>query len=55
MGFNKKDLFVFNKKQALENWLQNTTFDNSVLLLMSSGYYDGMDIEALSRRVTAVR
>ncbi len=51
-GFNKKDLFVFNEKKDLEQWLQNTTFDNSVLLLMSSGNYDGMDIEALSKRVT---
>jgi UDP-N-acetylmuramate: L-alanyl-gamma-D-glutamyl-meso-diaminopimelate ligase len=51
-GFNKKDLFVFNQKEELEAWLQNSTFDNSVLLLMSSGNYDGMDVETLSKRVT---
>jgi UDP-N-acetylmuramate: L-alanyl-gamma-D-glutamyl-meso-diaminopimelate ligase len=51
-GFDKKNLFVFNQKEELEAWLQNSTFDNSVLLLMSSGNYDGMDVETLSKKVT---
>jgi len=52
-GFNKKGLQVFNQKAELENWFQGQDFQNSILLLMSSGNYDGIDIEALSKRITA--
>lgn len=51
-GFAKAGLFVFTEKKELENWLQNQNFKNAILLLMSSGNYDGIDIEALSKRIT---
>lgn len=44
-GFDKKDLQVINDKNELINFLENQSYHNSVLLLMSSGDYDGLDIQ----------
>lgn len=52
-GFNKKGLVVINDKNELENWLQQQDFTNANLLLMSSGNYDGADIAALAKNITA--
>ena len=52
-GFNKTGLQVFNRKEELEQWLHHRPFQNSILLLMSSGNYDGIDIHALTERLTA--
>jgi UDP-N-acetylmuramate: L-alanyl-gamma-D-glutamyl-meso-diaminopimelate ligase len=46
-GFAKDNLLVINKKEELESFLQSKNFSNSNLLLMSSGNYDGLDIQNL--------
>ncbi|MEP6594356.1 MAG: Mur ligase family protein [Ginsengibacter sp.] len=43
-GFGKDNLLVFTTKQELEKWLQNNEYSYTNLLLMSSGSYDGLDI-----------
>lgn len=52
-GFNKKGLLVINEKNELESWLRQQNFANANLLLMSSGNYDGADIAALAKNITA--
>lgn len=47
-GFAKKDLEVFNKKEDLEQFLLQQQYENTNLLLMSSGTYDGLDIMNLA-------
>jgi UDP-N-acetylmuramate: L-alanyl-gamma-D-glutamyl-meso-diaminopimelate ligase len=48
-GFAKPGLKVLTKREALEAWIieQKAVSDN--LLLMSSGNYDGMDVQDLSQ------
>jgi UDP-N-acetylmuramate: L-alanyl-gamma-D-glutamyl-meso-diaminopimelate ligase len=46
-GFAKENLFVINKKEELEVFFQNQNFADANLLLMSSGNYDGLDIQNL--------
>ncbi len=51
-GFNKSDLQVFNNKTSLEMWLENRDYKNSVILFMSSGNYDGLNVELFAKRIT---
>jgi UDP-N-acetylmuramate: L-alanyl-gamma-D-glutamyl-meso-diaminopimelate ligase len=51
-GFGKKGLAVFHKKEDLADWLLIQSYKNVNLLLMSSGNYDGLDIIALTNRIT---
>jgi UDP-N-acetylmuramate: L-alanyl-gamma-D-glutamyl-meso-diaminopimelate ligase len=51
-GFGKKDLKVFNQKEALEEWLQSRQYEQSNLLLMSSGNYDGLDVTTFANQIT---
>jgi UDP-N-acetylmuramate: L-alanyl-gamma-D-glutamyl-meso-diaminopimelate ligase len=51
-GFGKKVLAVLSKKQDLEDWLLKQSYKNANLLLMSSGNYDGLDIQALTNQIT---
>jgi UDP-N-acetylmuramate: L-alanyl-gamma-D-glutamyl-meso-diaminopimelate ligase len=50
-GFGKKGLIVINDKKKLESWLTELPLQNSVLLLMSSGNYDGLDLQALTEKI----
>ncbi|NTS41047.1 peptidoglycan synthetase [Flavisolibacter sp. BT320] len=52
-GFAKKGLVAINERQALEAWLQDRDFSNSVVLFMSSGNYDGFDAAAFAATNTA--
>ncbi|MBU3745137.1 MAG: peptidoglycan synthetase, partial [Sediminibacterium sp.] len=52
-GFNRKDLTVIQDKTELLNWLQNQDYSNTVLLLMSSGTFDGADILTFAKTITA--
>jgi len=52
-GFNKKNLLVINDKNELWNWLQQQRFNNANLVLMSSGNYDGLDMAAFAKNITA--
>jgi UDP-N-acetylmuramate: L-alanyl-gamma-D-glutamyl-meso-diaminopimelate ligase len=52
-GFDQKNIQVFNKRESLETFLVTHTYHNSIVLLMSSGNYDGLDLEAFSKKATA--
>ncbi|GMV78700.1 MAG: peptidoglycan synthetase [Chitinophagaceae bacterium] len=51
-GFNKEGLIVINSKEELNNWLHKQNYNNSILLLMSSGNYDGVDMQNFAKNVT---
>ncbi len=46
--FNRKDLKVFTESQAMVDYLKSKSLNNSVLLMMSSGNFDGIDFTKLS-------
>lgn len=50
-GFGKKGLHVFNERKKLEDWLAGIPLKDVVLLLMSSGNYDGLDVQTLTKRI----
>jgi UDP-N-acetylmuramate: L-alanyl-gamma-D-glutamyl-meso-diaminopimelate ligase len=50
-GFNKNELSVFNERAELQQWLQQTNYENAVVVFMSSGNYDGLDTEAFAREI----
>jgi UDP-N-acetylmuramate: L-alanyl-gamma-D-glutamyl-meso-diaminopimelate ligase len=47
-AFKRSDLLVFDDSKTLENYLKNLNFKNDVLLMMSSGTFDGMDLKSLA-------
>ena len=50
-GFAKPGLAIINDRPALETWLYAQDFSGANVLLMSSGVYDGLDLEALKNHV----
>ncbi len=46
-GFNKKGLLVMSDKNKLEQWLLTQNMEQTNLLLMSSGTFDGMAIDKI--------
>ena len=46
-GFGKNNLIVFTEREELEDWLQHHEFSETNLLLMSSGSYDGLDLNLI--------
>ncbi|MBK7966428.1 MAG: peptidoglycan synthetase [Bacteroidetes bacterium] len=48
-AFAREDLLVMSDSTELKNYLTNFPFQNDVLLLMSSGTFDGLDLESLIR------
>lgn len=46
--FNRKDLKIFTESNALVNYLKSKSLKNNVLLMMSSGNFDGIDFKQLS-------
>jgi len=51
-GFQKKKLQVLTQKEELEDWLKNLEVEGATILFMSSGNYDGIDIDAFARQIT---
>ncbi len=51
-GFGKEGLLVINDKNELWNFLQQQDFSNANLLLMSSGNYDALDMNAFAQQIT---
>ena len=49
--FNRKDLIVFTKSEELTNYIRTKNFNNSVLLMMSSGNFDGVDFTLLANEL----
>lgn len=52
-GFNKQGLNVITDKEELNTWLTNQSYNNANLVLMSSGNYDGLDINTFAKTITA--
>ena len=46
-GFNNPGLFVFSNPDDFKIWLNNNNYQNTTLLLMSSGTFDGLNYNAL--------
>lgn len=51
-GFAKDGLLVMNDKETLWNWLNQQSFGNANLVLMSSGNYDGLDMINFAKEIT---
>jgi len=51
-AFDKKDLIVYTTPQEFKEHLQDLDYSNSVLLLMSSGNYGGLDFEEIKNWVS---
>jgi UDP-N-acetylmuramate: L-alanyl-gamma-D-glutamyl-meso-diaminopimelate ligase len=51
-GFDKKGLAVLTNRQELEDWLYANNYLNAVVVFMSSGNYDGLDIENFAQLIT---
>ena len=49
-GFQKKNLQVITQKDELEKWLKNLEVKNATILLMSSGNYDGINIDIFAKQ-----
>jgi UDP-N-acetylmuramate: L-alanyl-gamma-D-glutamyl-meso-diaminopimelate ligase len=47
-AFAGRDLRVFTERTELESWIRENTLEKTVLLLMSSGTFSGMDFKELS-------
>jgi UDP-N-acetylmuramate: L-alanyl-gamma-D-glutamyl-meso-diaminopimelate ligase len=50
-SFNRKDLNVFTKSSDVTDYLKSHNWHNSVLLMMSSGNFDGVDFNALAKEL----
>jgi UDP-N-acetylmuramate: L-alanyl-gamma-D-glutamyl-meso-diaminopimelate ligase len=46
-SFDREDLIIYTQPEDFRKFLFEQTFDNSSLLLMSSGNYGGLDFAAL--------
>ena len=46
-AFGRKSLQIFTNADAFRDFVFGQNFDNSILLLMSSGNYGGLDLEAV--------
>ena len=44
-AFGRKDLLVFTDSEKLETYLNNLNWENTNLLMMSSGTFEGMNLE----------
>ncbi len=51
-GFQKDGLQVINDAKTLDDFLQKQSFQQSILLLMSSGNYDGWDMLTFANQIT---
>jgi len=50
-AFQKKDLNIFTDSSTFEEFVFRQNFDNSVLLLMSSGNYGGLDLSKVKNLI----
>ena len=50
--FNRQDLKVFTESKTLVEYLKSKSLKDSVLLMMSSGNFDGIDFKNLSSELS---
>ena len=48
-AFNRKDLIIYTNPAAFKDYLFNLNFENSALLLMSSGNYGGLNFDEVKK------
>jgi UDP-N-acetylmuramate: L-alanyl-gamma-D-glutamyl-meso-diaminopimelate ligase len=53
-AFNSKEILFFNNSALLEDYLLNTNFYRTNLLLMSSGNFGGLDLTKLARELNTI-
>jgi UDP-N-acetylmuramate: L-alanyl-gamma-D-glutamyl-meso-diaminopimelate ligase len=51
-AFQRRDIKIFTDSSKLKEYLLSKNYSNSVLLLMSSGTFDGINLEELAKEVT---
>jgi UDP-N-acetylmuramate: L-alanyl-gamma-D-glutamyl-meso-diaminopimelate ligase len=51
-AFKRKDLKIFTDSSQLKRYLLDKNYKNSVLLMMTSGTFDGINLEELAKQVT---
>jgi UDP-N-acetylmuramate: L-alanyl-gamma-D-glutamyl-meso-diaminopimelate ligase len=51
--FATRGLIVINSAHELSQWLRSQNYENTNLLLMSSGNYDGLDIATFAKEIIA--
>ena len=49
LAFNRADIVVFTETDSLRDYLSDYTFNDAVLLMMSSGNYGGLDLGELEK------
>lgn len=50
-GFAKEGLKVFTKRDNLEAWLSEKNYHDACLVLMSSGTYENLDLQAFAKNI----
>lgn len=50
-SFGRTDLKILQNKEALEQELLSHSYDNAMLLLMTSGTFGGMDVKSLTEKI----
>ncbi len=51
-GFAKEGILVMNDQNLLWQWIQSQNYENTNLVLMSSGNYDGLDMLTFAKQIT---
>jgi UDP-N-acetylmuramate: L-alanyl-gamma-D-glutamyl-meso-diaminopimelate ligase len=51
-GFDKENLAVITDRKKLVDWLNSNDYRQAVVVFMSSGNYDGFDVEAFAKAIT---
>ena len=54
-AFGRPDLTVFDDSALLKNKLLNMKAVNTVLLMMSSGNFNGIDVNELGKKIISLR
>jgi UDP-N-acetylmuramate: L-alanyl-gamma-D-glutamyl-meso-diaminopimelate ligase len=52
-GFQKEGLRVITDKNELLEWMSQQGYENANVVLMSSGNYDGLDVNSFAEKITA--
>lgn len=55
LAFKRNDLLIFTSSSDLQAHLKSLNYDNSILLLMSSGNYDGIDVDKFAQELLISR
>ena len=50
-AFQREDLIIYTNPKEFADFLFSADFDNTALLLMSSGNYGGLDFESLTKKI----